>query len=46
MLGVPYQYVTGYRSSAPARLALQRGEIKHVSRNRHRAIAPWSSRNW
>jgi tripartite-type tricarboxylate transporter receptor subunit TctC len=27
MLGVPYQYVTGYRSSPPARLALQRGEI-------------------
>jgi putative tricarboxylic transport membrane protein len=27
MLGVPYRYVTGYRSSATARLALQRGEI-------------------
>src|SRR4051812_2324755 len=27
MLGVPYKYVTGFRSSAPARLALQRGEI-------------------
>jgi tripartite-type tricarboxylate transporter receptor subunit TctC len=27
MLGVPYKYVTGYRSSPPARLALQRGEI-------------------
>jgi tripartite-type tricarboxylate transporter receptor subunit TctC len=27
MLGVPYQYVTGYRSSPPARLALQRGEV-------------------
>ena len=27
MLGVPYKYVTGYRSSAPARLALERGEI-------------------
>jgi putative tricarboxylic transport membrane protein len=27
MLGVPYQYVTGYRSSPPARLAVQRGEI-------------------
>jgi tripartite-type tricarboxylate transporter receptor subunit TctC len=27
MLGVPYQYVTGYRSSMQARLALQRGEI-------------------
>jgi len=27
MLGVPYKYVTGYRSSATARLALQRGEI-------------------
>jgi tripartite-type tricarboxylate transporter receptor subunit TctC len=29
MLGVKYKYVTGYRSSPPARLALQRGEI-HV----------------
>src|SRR6476469_4683430 len=27
MLGVPFQYVTGYRSSPAARLALQRGEI-------------------
>ena len=27
MLGVKYKYVTGYRSSAPARLALERGEI-------------------
>jgi tripartite-type tricarboxylate transporter receptor subunit TctC len=27
MLGVPYKYVTGYRSSAAARLAFQRGEI-------------------
>ena len=27
MLGVPYRYVTGYRSSSTARLALQRGEI-------------------
>jgi tripartite-type tricarboxylate transporter receptor subunit TctC len=27
MLRIPYQYVTGYRSSPPARLALQRGEI-------------------
>ncbi len=27
MLGVPYQYVTGYRSGQTARLALQRGEI-------------------
>jgi tripartite-type tricarboxylate transporter receptor subunit TctC len=27
MLGVPHKYVTGYRSSATARLALQRGEI-------------------
>ena len=27
MLGVKYKYVTGYRSSAPARLAFQRGEI-------------------
>jgi tripartite-type tricarboxylate transporter receptor subunit TctC len=31
MLGVPYQYVTGYRSSPPARLALQRGEINMFS---------------
>jgi tripartite-type tricarboxylate transporter receptor subunit TctC len=31
MLGVPYQYVTGYRSSAPARLAFQRGEINMFS---------------
>ncbi len=29
MLGVPYKYVTGYRSSAQARLAVQRNEI-HV----------------
>jgi len=27
MLGVPYKYVTGYRTTMPARLALQRGEI-------------------
>src|SRR5258708_9962932 len=31
MLGVKYQYVTGYRSSPPARLALQRGEISMFS---------------
>ena len=31
MLGVPYRYVTGYRSSMPARLALQRGEINLFS---------------
>jgi tripartite-type tricarboxylate transporter receptor subunit TctC len=31
MLGVPYKYVTGYRSSPPARLALQRGEIHMFS---------------
>src|SRR5258706_13777892 len=32
MLGVPpCKYVTGYRSSAPARLALQRGEINMFS---------------
>jgi hypothetical protein len=31
MLGVPFRYVTGYRSSAPARLALQRGEINMFS---------------
>jgi tripartite-type tricarboxylate transporter receptor subunit TctC len=27
MLGVPYRYITGYRNSTAARLALQRGEI-------------------
>src|SRR5262245_14051797 len=31
MLGVSYKYVTGFRSSAPARLALQRGEINCFS---------------
>ncbi len=31
MLGVPYKYVTGYRSSPPARLAFQRGEINFFS---------------
>ena len=31
MLGVPYKYVTGFRSSAPARLAFQRGEINFFS---------------
>ena len=31
LLGVPFRYVTGYRSSAPARLALQRGEINMFS---------------
>lgn len=31
MLGVKYKYVTGYRSSTPARLALQRGEINIFS---------------
>jgi hypothetical protein len=31
MLGVPYKYVTGYRSSPPARLALQRAEISMFS---------------
>ena len=31
LLGVPYQYVTGYRSSPAARLALQRGEINMYS---------------
>jgi tripartite-type tricarboxylate transporter receptor subunit TctC len=31
MLGVPYRYVTGYRTSMPARLALQRGEIQMFS---------------
>src|SRR4029434_3474659 len=32
MLGVPYKYVTGFRSSAPARLALQRGRDHFFSR--------------
>jgi tripartite-type tricarboxylate transporter receptor subunit TctC len=31
MIGVPFKYVTGYRSSAPARLAFQRGEINMFS---------------
>jgi tripartite-type tricarboxylate transporter receptor subunit TctC len=31
MLGLRYKYVTGFRSSAPARLALQRGEINFFS---------------
>jgi tripartite-type tricarboxylate transporter receptor subunit TctC len=31
MLRVPYKYVTGYRSSPPARLALERGEISMFS---------------
>jgi tripartite-type tricarboxylate transporter receptor subunit TctC len=31
MLGVPFKYVTGYRSSPPARLALQKGEINLFS---------------
>ena len=31
MLGVSYKYVTGFRSSAPARLAFQRGEINFFS---------------
>jgi tripartite-type tricarboxylate transporter receptor subunit TctC len=31
MLGVPFRYVTGYQSSPPARLALQRGEINMFS---------------
>jgi hypothetical protein len=31
MLGVKYKYVTGYRSSAPARLAFERSEINMFS---------------
>ena len=31
MLGIPYKYVTGYRSSPAARLAFQRGEINFFS---------------
>jgi tripartite-type tricarboxylate transporter receptor subunit TctC len=31
MLGVSYKYVTGYRSSPPARLAFQKGEINMFS---------------
>jgi tripartite-type tricarboxylate transporter receptor subunit TctC len=28
LLGVPYKYITGYRSSVSARLAVQRGEVQ------------------
>ena len=31
MLGIKYKYVTGYRSSAPARLAFEKGEINIFS---------------
>jgi len=31
MLGIPFKYVTGYRSSPAARLAFQRGEINFFS---------------
>src|SRR3954451_5375760 len=31
MLGAPFKYVTGYRSSPAARLALQRGEVHFFS---------------
>jgi tripartite-type tricarboxylate transporter receptor subunit TctC len=31
LLGVPYQYVTGYNSSAQAMLAMQRGEISYYA---------------
>jgi hypothetical protein len=31
LLGVKYKYVTGYRSSAPARLAFEKGEINAFS---------------
>jgi tripartite-type tricarboxylate transporter receptor subunit TctC len=31
LLGLPYKYVTGYRSNTAARLALQRGEINFFS---------------
>jgi tripartite-type tricarboxylate transporter receptor subunit TctC len=31
MLGIPHKYVTGYRSSPAARIALQRGEINFFS---------------
>src|SRR5262245_48647416 len=31
MLGVPYKYVTGYRTAMPVRLALQRGEVHMTS---------------
>ena len=33
MLGVPFKYVTGYRSSPAARLAFQRGEINFFSKS-------------
>jgi hypothetical protein len=45
MLGVPFKYVTGYRSSPPARLAMQRGEINMFSESPP-AIARSSSRRW
>ena len=41
MLGIPFKYVTGYRSSPAARLAFQRGEINFFSKCR-RATAAWS----
>jgi putative tricarboxylic transport membrane protein len=31
MLGIPFKYVTGYRSSPSARLAFQRGEINYFA---------------
>src|SRR5262249_53138129 len=31
MLGVPYRYVTGYRSNTNVRLALQNGEVSFLS---------------
>ena len=43
MLGVPYKYVTGYRSSPPARLALQRGEISMYSESPPRRATRSSS---
>ena len=31
MLGLPYKYVTGYRSNTAARLAIQRNEVNYFS---------------
>ena len=45
MLGVPYKYVTSYRGSSAARLALQQNEINFYA-DRRRAIARWWSRPW
>ena len=45
ILGLKYDYVTGYNSSNDARLAVQRNEIQYHDEN-IRAIAAWSNRKW